>query len=95
MRVQHITTAFDVKIKFPEKSLSATDSENDHVNGQQSTDIDSLDDSPKPCDVIRITGKYISFFSFRFIFIFPFKILLFLFQVDKISAMQQKMPFKH
>ena len=54
IRVQNITTEFDVKIKFPEKST--VDVELDHVNGQQLDGESVLDDSPKPCDVIRITG---------------------------------------
>ena len=57
MRVQNITTEFDVKIKFPEKSISAADSELDHVNGQQPDGEATNDDAPKPCDVIRITGN--------------------------------------
>lgn len=55
MRVQNITTEFDVKIKFPEKSLSTGEAELDQVNGQ-SVDGESNDHSPKPCDLIRITG---------------------------------------
>ncbi|EFX88840.1 hypothetical protein DAPPUDRAFT_234231 [Daphnia pulex] len=55
MRVQQITTEFDVKIKFPEKSI--VDPEVDHVNGQQVDGEAVIDDSPKPCDIIRITGR--------------------------------------
>jgi hypothetical protein len=62
MRVQQITTEFDVKIKFPEKSI--VDPEVDHINGQQVDGEAVIDDSPKPCDIIRITGnseKYTNF----------------------------------
>lgn len=55
IRVQNITTEFDVKIKFPEKNT--VDTELDHVNGQQQDGESVLDDNPKPCDVIRITGN--------------------------------------
>lgn len=55
MRVQNITTEFDVKIKFPEKSPS--DTELEHVNGQQPEGESAVDDTPKACDVIRITGE--------------------------------------
>ncbi|XP_057372624.1 vigilin-like [Daphnia carinata] len=54
-RVQNITTEFDVKIKFPEKS--PVDTELDHVNGQQPEGESAIDDAPKACDVIRITGR--------------------------------------
>lgn len=58
-RVQSITTDFDVKIKFPEKSIAgAVETDSNHVNGQASEgDIDQ-DGSPKPCDIIRITGGF-------------------------------------
>lgn len=56
MRVQTITTEFDVKIKFPDKSISAVEPEADHVNGQ-CLEGESEDHVPKPCDVIRITGN--------------------------------------
>lgn len=56
MRVQNITTEFDVKIKFPEKS--PIDTEIDHVNGQQPDGETAVDDTPKACDVIRITGNF-------------------------------------
>lgn len=55
VRVQNITTEFDVKIKFPEKSANpAADGGSDHVNGGQSS---SPTEEPKPCDIIRITGN--------------------------------------
>lgn len=66
MRVQNITTEFDVKIKFPEKSLSTVEAELDHVNGQ-SVDGESNDQSPKPCDLIRITGVGINVFEVDYI----------------------------
>ena len=53
MRVQSVTTDFDVKIKFPEKSLNPTEAGSEHVNGDS-----NKDDTPKPCDIIRITGNY-------------------------------------
>lgn len=56
MRVQSITTEFDVKIKFPEKSVVPADGEADHVNGQSPGDA-TRDETPKLCDIIRITGK--------------------------------------
>lgn len=65
MRVQSITTDYDVKIKFPEKSATSTESEPEHVNGQSTTDI-QIDDTPKACDIIRITGKFHLFYFWCF-----------------------------
>ncbi len=65
MRVQQITTEFDVKIKFPEKST--VDTEVDHVNGQQLDGESVLDDSPKPCDIIRITGNSQKYANFPYV----------------------------
>lgn len=55
VRVQNITTEFEVKIKFPEKSNGVPETDLHNENGQTS-DGDLSDASPKPCDVIRITG---------------------------------------
>ena len=58
VRVQSVTTEFDVKIKFPEKSLVNADAEN--VNGEGAAESDAVTEeeplTPKPCDIIRITG---------------------------------------
>ena len=57
-RVQSVTSDFDVKIKFPEKNLNSGEVEAEHVNGQSADGVSfSVDDTPKPCDIILITGK--------------------------------------
>ena len=60
-RVQDITKEFDVKIKFPEKSTNVAvevtepgEKATDHVNGDAAQV--AVDEAPKPCDIIRITG---------------------------------------
>ena len=55
-RVQSVTSDFDVKIKFPEKNLGSGEAETEHVNGTDGLSSSS-DDTPKPCDIILITGK--------------------------------------
>lgn len=57
-RVQSVTSDFDVKIKFPEKNLNSGEVEAEHVNGQSADGVSlSVDDTPKPCDIILITVK--------------------------------------
>ena len=57
-RVQSVTSDYDVKIKFPEKNLGSGEVETEHVNGQSADGVSSsVDDIPKPCDIILITGK--------------------------------------
>lgn len=56
VRVQSITTEFGVRIKFPEKSMtSENDGEADLSNGQSPV-TEAVDETPKPCDIIAITG---------------------------------------
>lgn len=55
-RVQSVTSDFDVKIKFPEKNLGSGEAETEHVNGTDGVSSSS-DDTPKPCDIILITGR--------------------------------------
>jgi len=56
-RVQEITKDFDVKIKFPEKLVENAEPVADHVNGQSPAPDAGSDGAPKPCDIIRITGR--------------------------------------
>jgi len=56
-RVQGVTTEFDVKIKFPEKSSGAEEGEADQMNGQAADVAEAADAAPKACDVIHITGR--------------------------------------
>merc|ERR1711946_31266 len=57
VRVQSITTEFGVRIKFPEKSMtSENDGEADLSNGQSPV-TEAVDETPKPCDIIAITGR--------------------------------------
>ena len=62
-RVQSVTTEFGVRIKFPEKSLAPeNEAESDLSNGQSPV-TEAVDETPKPCDIIAITG--ISIFHLR------------------------------
>jgi len=56
VRVQSVTTEFGVRIKFPEKSLVSDDGEADLSNGQ-APEGEVVDETPKPCDIIVITGR--------------------------------------
>jgi len=56
-RVQSVTTEFGVRIKFPEKSLAPeNEAESDLSNGQSPV-TEAVDETPKPCDIIAITGR--------------------------------------
>lgn len=57
VRIQAITTEYDVKIKFPEKSVDG--GEGAQPNGQ-AAEGETGPDGHKLCDIIRITGLLIS-----------------------------------
>jgi len=59
-RVQDITKEFDVKIKFPEKSMAPEDAAADQQNGQAPADAEPVNGEEaavKSCDIIRIAGR--------------------------------------
>ena len=64
VRVQSVTTEFGVRIKFPEKSLVSDDGEADLSNGQ-APEGEVVDETPKPCDIIVITGIFTTHFYAR------------------------------
>merc|ERR1712136_239742 len=57
VRVQSVTTEFGVRIKFPEKSMAPENETEADLSNGQSPVAESVDETPKPCDIIAITGR--------------------------------------
>ena len=71
VRVQSVTTEFGVRIKFPEKSMAPENETEADLSNGQSPVAEGVDETPKPCDIIAITGIYrFYFFSFEAAFHF-------------------------